>query len=90
MLLLSLPCHAVQKALEMMLSATVPKFLEMVRTDDDRQVAMTVLDALNDMLKAIKEPVLKCTGSPDVLIAVVCDVLQRKVFGHEPCGRFRL
>jgi len=54
----------------------------MVREDTEREVAMTVLDSLNDMLKTIKTPVLVysgSSGSPVAILDMVRLVIQRKV-----------
>ena len=62
-----------------MLTTAVLKMIEMVKLDDDRQVATTVLDSLKEMLDEIKEPVLSCVERPEVLVAIVKDVFQQKV-----------
>ena len=62
-----------------MLTTAVCKMIEMVKQDDDRQVATTVLDSLKELLDDIKGPVLECFKKPDVFIAVVKDVFQQKV-----------
>lgn len=62
-----------------MLSVAVGKMLTMCRRDDDRQVAMAILEALNDMLKDIGQPVLNCLERPDTIIAIIKDVFQQKV-----------
>jgi hypothetical protein len=61
------------------------KMIEMVKLDDDRQVATTVLDSIKEMLDEIKEPVLTCIERPDILIAIIKDVFQRKVHAFTLC-----
>jgi len=62
-----------------MLSLTVGKMLIMCRRDDDRQVAMAILDTLNELLKQVKQPVLNSLERPDALIALIKDVFQLKM-----------
>jgi len=62
-----------------MLTLTVGKLLTMARTDEDRQVVMTILDSACEMLADIERPVLDAAESPDAFVAVVKDVFQQKV-----------
>ena len=68
-----------------MLTTAMGKMIEMVKLDDDRQVATTVLDSIKEMLDEIKEPVLTCIERPEVLIAIIKDVFQKKVDGFTVC-----
>lgn len=62
-----------------MLTTAVIKMVEMVKLDDDRQVATTVLDSLKELLDEIKEPVLSCIERPEILVAIIKEVFQQKV-----------
>ena len=62
-----------------MLTTAVTKMIEMVKLDDDRQVATTVLDSLKEMIDEMKEPVINSIGKPEIFIALIKDVLQQKV-----------
>ena len=66
-------------ALYSMLEQIVPKLNEIICTDEDRQVAMLILEALNDMMKSIGQPVLQQPEHLDMLTATVKLVLQNKV-----------
>ena len=62
-----------------MLSLAVDKLLTMARSDEDRQVVMTILDSANEMLDDVKQPVLDAVDSHNVFISVIRDVFQQKV-----------
>jgi hypothetical protein len=62
-----------------MLTMAISKMLTVVRCDEDRQVAMAILESLNEMLNEIKQPVLSCVEKPDVIVSVIKDVFQQKM-----------
>ncbi|ELT89259.1 hypothetical protein CAPTEDRAFT_159396 [Capitella teleta] len=72
-------------ALFTMLATVIPKLMTTVQEDDDRQVATSTIETLNEMLTKIKMPVIQCTGgSPDQIIALVKMVMQEKVACQDP------
>lgn len=61
------------------LNIVIPKCSEMIRTDAEREVVMTALDAFNELLKQIGPAVLEGEGHRDAIINCVKDVLNRRV-----------
>ncbi|CAH1780460.1 unnamed protein product [Owenia fusiformis] len=72
-----------QAALSNMLSTCVPKFITMVRQDSDRQVAMTTLETIQEMLEKIKAPVLEGQGHLEELCACLKEVLLLKTASQD-------
>ena len=62
-----------------MLTTSMIKFLTIIQEDSDRQVAITTLDVVNEIIKAAGEPVVQCTGMTDRIMATVKDVMMEKV-----------
>ena len=69
----------VKPGLISMLNATMTKLIELVREDEDREVALSVLESINEMLKSVGVLALRSVESPNVFLNLVRDVLQRKV-----------
>lgn len=68
-------CLGLSKALSML----IPKCAELIRTDEERSVVMTALDAYSELLKEIKGPVLEGEGHRDAIMNCVKDVMTYKV-----------
>ncbi|XP_071445043.1 importin-4-like [Hetaerina americana] len=68
-----------KKALAEALNMFVPKLAEIIRTDMERDVVMTALDAYCEMLKEGGSSILKGEGHRDAIINSIKDVLQCKV-----------
>lgn len=62
-----------------MLQSTVPKFLDIVRQDSDRQVVTDTLEELKLMVENIGMPVLQAENMVDKFLFVVKEVILRKV-----------
>ncbi|PNF42980.1 hypothetical protein B7P43_G09585 [Cryptotermes secundus] len=60
------------------LSVLIPKCAELIRTDEERTVVMTALDAYSELLKEIKGPVLEGEGHRDAIINCIKDVMTYK------------
>lgn len=66
------------------LSVLIPKCAELIRTDEERTVVMTALDAYSELLKEIKGPVLEGEGHRDAIINCIKDVMTYKVLISDP------
>lgn len=65
-------------ALQKLLSVIFPLYIKSVRVEKDRLVAMSVLEAMNEVLKSCKGEAVKEPGRLDELSRVIRDVLQKK------------
>ncbi|KAJ4431592.1 hypothetical protein ANN_20191, partial [Periplaneta americana] len=65
-------------ALSKALSMLIPKCAELIRTDEERSVVMTALDAYSELLKEVKGRVLEGEGHRDAIINCVKDVMTYK------------
>ncbi|XP_046390558.1 importin-4-like [Ischnura elegans] len=68
-----------KKALAEALNMFVPKLAEIVRTDMERDVVMSALDAYCEMLKEGGSSILKGEGHREAIVNSIKDVLQCKV-----------
>ncbi|KAK0045008.1 importin-4 [Biomphalaria pfeifferi] len=66
-------------ALKMMIVGVVPKYLEAIRTEMDRTLVMTAVDALQEMLLKIGQPVLSITGATDAILTAMKEIFTHKV-----------
>ncbi len=76
-------------ALLKLLDVVIPCFVETVRTEQERQVVMGVLETMNNVIKSCKQEVFKTTGRLKEISHVIRDVLLRKVRGGETDGKGR-
>ncbi|XP_061660826.1 importin-4 isoform X2 [Syngnathoides biaculeatus] len=61
-----------------MLDVVFPSFLEMVRTEPERQVVMAILETMNSVIKTCKEEVFKNPTRLKEISNVIRDVLKKK------------
>lgn len=66
---------ALLKALDIL----VPKCAEIIRTEKERDVVVSCLDAYVELLKEVGSPVLEGEGHADAIINCVKDVLNSRV-----------
>ncbi|KAH9499795.1 Importin-4 [Bulinus truncatus] len=66
-------------ALKMMIVGVVPKYLEAIKTELDRTLVMTAVDALQEMLSKIGQPVLAITGATDAILTAMKEIFTHKV-----------
>lgn len=66
-------------ALLKLLDVVIPCFLETVRTEQERQVVMAVLETMNSVIKSCKEEVFKNPSRLKEISHVIRDVLKKKV-----------
>lgn len=66
-------------ALLKLLDMVIPCFLETVRTEQERQVVMAVLETMNSVIKSCKEEVFKNPSRLKEISHVIRDVLKKKV-----------
>ncbi|KAG8238816.1 hypothetical protein J437_LFUL010530, partial [Ladona fulva] len=74
-----------KKALAEALSVFIPKLAEIVRTDLEREVVMSALDAYCDMLAEGGSSIIKGEGHRDAIVNSVMAVLQNKVECQDKC-----
>lgn len=65
-------------ALSKALSMYIPKCAELIRTDEERTVVMSALDAYAELLKELKAVVLEGEGHRDAIINCIKDVMTFK------------
>uniref|UniRef100_A0A671VNH8 Importin 4 n=1 Tax=Sparus aurata TaxID=8175 RepID=A0A671VNH8_SPAAU len=65
-------------ALLKLLDVVIPCFLETVRTEQERQVVMAVLETMNSVIKSCKEEVFKNPSRLKEISHVIRDVLKKK------------
>lgn len=58
----------------------MPKCAEVIRTDKEREVVVSCLDAYQELLKEVGSPVLEGEGHADAIIYCVKDVLNSRVY----------
>lgn len=77
----SVPLHpcAPPPALLKLLDVTLPCFVETVRTEQERQVVMGVLETMNSVIKSCKEEAFKNPSHLQEVSHVIRDVLKKKV-----------
>ena len=63
----------------MMLDATVPKLIEVIKEEEEREVVISVLEYLNKLIATVGMPVLQAATSPNVIFNLVRDVMKKKV-----------
>lgn len=66
-------------ALLKLLDVVLPCFLETVRKEQERQVVMGVLEAINGIVKSCKEEVFRNPSRLKEISYVIRDVLKKKV-----------
>uniref|UniRef100_A0A336K9P8 CSON005828 protein n=1 Tax=Culicoides sonorensis TaxID=179676 RepID=A0A336K9P8_CULSO len=57
----------------------IPKYSELIRTDEERLVVIAALDAFNEILKNLKGAGLTADGQKDAIFGCITDVLHGKV-----------
>lgn len=70
---------SVMTGLTMMLDATVPKLIEVIKEEEEREVVISVLEYLNKLIATVGMPVLQAATSPSVIFNLVRDVMKKKV-----------
>lgn len=65
--------------LNTMMLGVMPKFLETIKTELDRTVVMAGVDAIQEMLEKIGQPVLTVTGATDAILMAVKEIFSHKV-----------
>ncbi|OWF34795.1 Importin-4 [Mizuhopecten yessoensis] len=73
------PTLDTQTALTAMLNTVVVKYLELIKTDVDREIVMTVIDTLSEMLDKIGQPVLQVQGARDAILSRMKEVFTHKL-----------
>ena len=66
-------------ALHAMCTTLVPKFITMIREDTERKVVMDVLEALNEMITKVQQPVLQDPKDIETIMSAVGEVFFYKV-----------
>ena len=61
-----------------MLNTLVPKFLTIIADDSDREVVMTAVDNIHDMLEKIGAPVLQVPNATDQILTKM-----KLIFTHQ-------
>lgn len=79
--LISVPLHRCvpPPALLKLLDVALPCFVETVRTEQERQVVMGVLETMNNVIKSCKEEAFRNPTHLQVVSHVIRDVLKKKV-----------
>ncbi|ESN91050.1 hypothetical protein HELRODRAFT_104231 [Helobdella robusta] len=65
--------------LEAMLSTCMRSLVEMVREEEEREVAISVFESLNEVIKTVGKPALQVMGSVSVIFNLVKDVVRKKL-----------
>lgn len=73
-------------ALLLLLDVLIPAYLHGAVHDKEREVAMTVLESLNNLLKDVKEPCVRGPEQLEKICAVLKAVLQSKTACQDPEG----
>ncbi|XP_033729226.1 importin-4-like [Pecten maximus] len=73
------PTPETQTVLTAMLNTVVVKYLELIKTDADREIVMTVIDTLSEMLDKIGQPVLQVQGAADAILSRMKEVFTHKL-----------
>lgn len=66
-------------ALLKLLDVVLPCFVETVRTEQERQVVMGILETMNNVIKSCKEEAFKNPSRLQEISHVIRDVLKKKV-----------
>ena len=66
-------------ALSSALKMFIPKCAELIRTDEERTVVMSALDAYTELLRELKGRVFEGEGHRDAIINCIKDVMTFKV-----------
>lgn len=61
------------------IQVVIPKFSELIRTDEERSVVMACLEAYAEVLKEVGAPVLAPQGHLEAITNCVKEVMQKKV-----------
>lgn len=79
--LISVPLHPCvpPPALLKLMDVALPCFVETVRTEQERQVVMGVLETMNSVIKSCKEEAFKNPSHLQEVSHVIRDVLKKKV-----------
>nr|XP_046226676.1 importin-4 isoform X2 [Scatophagus argus] len=72
------PTEANHQALLKLLDVVLPCFVETVRTEQERQVVMSILETMNGVINSCKEEVFKNPSRLQEISHVIRDVLKRK------------
>ncbi|XP_069113686.1 importin-4-like isoform X2 [Argopecten irradians] len=73
------PSPETQTILTAMLNNVVGKYLELIKTDADREIVMTVIDNLAEMLGNIGQPVVQVQGAVDAILSRMKEVFTHKL-----------
>nr|DBA22463.1 TPA: hypothetical protein GDO54_013489 [Pyxicephalus adspersus] len=73
-------------ALLLLLDLLIPAYLHGAVHDKEREVVMTILDSLNNLLKDVKAPCVRGPEQLDKMCAVIKAVLQSKTACQDPEG----
>ncbi|XP_060081049.1 importin-4-like [Ylistrum balloti] len=73
------PTLETNAALSAMLNTVVVKYLELIQTEFDREIVMTVIDTLSEMLEKIGQPVLQVQGAADAILSKMKEVFTHKL-----------
>ncbi|XP_064416459.1 importin-4 [Latimeria chalumnae] len=65
-------------ALQKALSLVFPSYLSAIQEEKDRQVVMSVVEAINEVLKSCKGEAVRESGRVDAITKVIRDIMQRK------------
>ncbi|KAL5021050.1 hypothetical protein ScPMuIL_000205 [Solemya velum] len=72
------PSKQTEGALSSMLTVVVPKFLEIIKQDEDRELVMATVDTLHELLQKIGQMVLTITGATDAILTRM-----KEIFTHQ-------
>ncbi|XP_075936701.1 importin-4 [Anarhichas minor] len=72
------PTEANHQALLKLLDVVLPCFVETVRTEQERQVVMAILETMNNVVKSCKEEAFKTPSRLKEISCVILDVLKKK------------
>ncbi|KAM4606742.1 importin-4 [Polymixia lowei] len=81
-----IPNEANQQALQKLLDVVLPCFLETVRTERERHVVMSVLEAMNGVVKACQAEAFKSPGRLQEISHAIRDVLKKKTVCQDSGG----
>uniref|UniRef100_A0A7N8X579 Importin 4 n=1 Tax=Mastacembelus armatus TaxID=205130 RepID=A0A7N8X579_9TELE len=72
------PTEVNHQALQKLLDVVIPCFVEAVRTENERQVVMGILETMNSVIKSCKEEVFRNPSRLKEISHVISDVLKKK------------
>ncbi|KAJ8302474.1 hypothetical protein KUTeg_018870 [Tegillarca granosa] len=64
-----------------MITAVIPKLIDIIKEDKDRMVVMTAIDTISDMLEKIGLPVIQTQGYADAILTKMKEIFTHKL----PC-----